>query len=160
MIPIIGEGTERDPRAIQLASRDGTYIPNFRPPELAPEVHRSAAEMFKRERENAKLRSSTSVYNCVGQVFASRRTWVEIDHLPSILERDGYKRFNERKNLWVGDIVVYENAGGEMTHIGLVVEKRPDVAHGGHQIYVLSKWGQNGEYLHELEDVPPLLGNP
>jgi hypothetical protein len=160
MIPIIGEGTERDPLSIQLATRDGSYIPNFRTPELAPEIHRSAAEMFGRERAEAQLRSSTSLYNCVGQMFASRRTWVEIDYLQSILERDGYRRVNERKNLWIGDVVVYENREGEITHVGLVVEKRLDVKSGNHVIYVLSKWGQNGEYFHQMDDVPPLLGNP
>jgi len=160
MIPIIGEGTERDPYAIPLATRDGTYIPNVRTTEQAPEFHQSAAEMFNHERGNAHLRSSTSLYNCVGHVFASRRTWVEIDHLALILQRDGYKRVSEQKELWIGDVIVYENADHEMTHVGVVVEKQPDVEHGGYKIYVLSKWGQNGEYFHQLDDVPPLLGKP
>lgn len=76
-----------------------------------------------------------------------------------ILERDGYRSVDERK-VWVGDIVVYENAQGETTHVGQVVEIQLNVQDGGRTVTVLSKWGAYGEYLHELHDVPVRLGVP
>jgi hypothetical protein len=157
---IIGEGSERDPRSIPMTTRDGSHIPNFRRPEDSPEMRRGAANTLKVEHGNAKLRSSSSTYNCVGHLFASRRTWVESDHLPAILERDGYSRVDDPSKLCVGDIVVYENAHGEITHVGQVVEMQPNLLDGGRKVIILSKWGVYGEYLHELLDVPLLLGRP
>ncbi len=156
----IGEGSDRDPRSIPVSTRDGSHVPNFRRAEDPPEVRRGAAEMFKEEHGNARLRSSSSTYNCVGHLFAARRTWVESDHLPMILERDGYSRIDDSRKLWVGDIVVYENAHGEITHVGQVVEIQPNLEDGGRKLIILSKWGVYGEYVHELLDVPLRLGSP
>jgi hypothetical protein len=116
--------------------------------------------MFKTDHEAAKLRSSSSTYNCVGHLFAARRTWVESDHLLTILERDGYSPFQDVQKLWVGDMVVYENPQGETTHVAQVTEIQLDVEVGGRKVIVLSKWGVYGEYLHELLDVPSRLGKP
>jgi hypothetical protein len=157
---IIGEGSERDPRSIPLSTQDGSHIPNYRRAEDPPEVRRGAVTMFKTDHGNAKLRSSSSTYNCVGHVFAARRTWVESDHLPAILERDGYSRLDESQKLWVGDIVVYENEHGEITHVGQVVEIEKKLEDGGRKVTILSKWGVYGEYLHDLLDVPLRLGSP
>jgi len=157
---IIGEGSERDPRSIPLSTRDRTYIPNYRMPEHPPEVRREAAKMFKQDHAAAKLRSSSSSYNCVGHVFAARRTWVESDHLSMILERDGYSPFQDIQKLWEGDVVVYENEQGEPTHVAQVTEIRLNLNIGGRTVFVLSKWGAYGEYLHELLDVPVRLGKP
>jgi len=157
---IIGEGGQRDPHSIPLSTRDGSSIPNFRRREDPPDMRRGAASMFKAEHEHAKLRSSSSTYNCVGHVFAARRTWVESDHLPMILERDGYIRLEDSQKPWVGDIVVYENQQGEITHVGQVVEIQDNLQDGGRTLIVLSKWGVYGEYLHELRDVPVMLGVP
>ena len=115
--------------------------------------------MLKREHGEAKLRSSSSPYNCVGHLFAARRTWVESDHISMILERDGYLRVEDARKLWVGDIVVYQK-DSELTHIGQVVEIRIDHENGLRRPIVLSKWGVYGEYLHELRDVPLMLGSP
>jgi hypothetical protein len=157
---IIGEGSDRDPKALRLSALDGSHIPNVRRPEDPPEVRRSAIEMFKSDHPDAKLRSSSSVYNCVGHVFAGRRTHVSSDHLPMILEKDGYYKVSDLQRLWVGDIVVYENAEGEATHVGQVVEIQSSVQDGGRKVMILSKWGTYGEYLHEISDVPSMLGAP
>ena len=159
MIPIIGEGSERDPHAIHLATREGTYVPNFRRTEDPPDVRRGAVEMFK-EHVNAKLRSISSTYNCVGHVFACRRTWIETDHLAMILKEDGYTQLTDQDALFVGDVVLYENNNGETTHVAGVVDTEPDLAGDGRSVFVLSKWGPYGEYIHELFDVPLLLGTP
>src|SRR5438045_797814 len=99
MVPIIGEGSERDPRSIPLSTTDGEHIPNTRRSEDSPEARRKAAEDLKIEHKDAHLRSSSGIYNCVGHVFAARRTWVESDHLPSILKRDGYSQVTDQRKL-------------------------------------------------------------
>jgi hypothetical protein len=35
-----------------------------------------------------------------------------------------------------------------------------DPSNGADYLQVLSKWGADGEYLHDLTDVPYLLGRP
>ena len=160
MLPIIGEGSERDPRSIPISTRDGSHIPNYRRPGDSPQMRRGAVEMFKGEHGNARLRSSSSTYNCVGHLFAARRTWIESDHLTTILERDGYALVKDQQKLWVGDIVVYENPQGEITHVGQVVEIQQNLLDGSRTLIILSKWGVYGEYLHELSDVPLRLGVP
>jgi hypothetical protein len=160
MIPIIGEGGERDPRSIRICTRDGTPIPNLQVTEDAPETRRTALLLFKESHPEAKLRSSSSTYNCVGHLFAARRTWIDSEHIAVILERDGYSRVEDERKLCVGDIVVYENRQGETTHVGQVVEVTPNLQTGERTVAVLSKWGVYGEYLHELEYVPELLGVP
>jgi hypothetical protein len=77
----------------------------------------------------------------------------------AILKQDGYSQFEDTQKLWVGDIVVYEK-DGEITHVGQVVEIRPNLEAGRRDPIVLSKWGQYGEYLHDLKDVPLMLGRP
>jgi hypothetical protein len=147
MAYIIDEGSERDRRSIPLSTKDGSHIPNFRRPEDVPEVRRGAAKMFEAEHEHVKLRSISSTYNCVGHLFAARRTWIESDHITTILERDGYSRVDDRRKVWVGDIVVYENPSGEVTHVGQVVEIQENLQDGTRRFTILSKWGIYGEYL-------------
>jgi hypothetical protein len=159
MTYIIGEGSERDVRSIPLSTRDGSHIANVRRLEDPPEVRRKAAEDLRREHENARLRSSSSTYNCVGLVFAARRTWVGNDSLTTILERDGFSQVSGDQNLRVGDIVIYENSQGEMTHVGQVVDIEVSLIDGSGKVTVLSKWGAYGEYLHDLIDVPGQYGN-
>ena len=160
MVYILGEGSERDPNAIPLSTCDGSHIPNFRRREDSPEVRRGGIEMFANDHPNAKLRSISSTYNCVGHIFGARRTWIESDHLAAILTRDGYREVKDRHRLWVGDIVVYENSFGETSHVGQIVEVQKSAAGGEPEFMILSKWGPYGEYLHDLLDVPLLTGKP
>lgn len=164
-IPIIDEGGSRDKRAIPLATRQGTWIRNVRRTENAPEALRDAAERWKRLLPNAILRSNTALYNCVGLVFASRRTWVGVDDLGPVLrlifEEDGYNRLSSMADVERGDVVVYRDPQGkEIRHIGIVIEKSAVVQKADWQVTVLSKWGPWGEYVHPLRDVPSGLGEP
>jgi hypothetical protein len=61
----------------------------------------------------------------------------------------------------VGDVVVYHAPDGEVCHAGIVIGK--NVLAPGQQadpLKVLSKWGADGEYLHDLSALPALLGKP
>jgi hypothetical protein len=97
----------------------------------------------------------------MGMVFAARRTWIDPDQLPLILNEDGYRKLPGLDEAEVGDVVVYRHPGeGHVTHVGMVIEVKIDVARAARALTVLSKWGQHGEYVHALSDVPVPLGVP
>ena len=109
---------------------------------------------------SASVRSLDSVYNCVGMVFASRRTWVEPTHIPMILEEDGY-RLIDRSELECGDVVVYRRDDlSEVSHVGMVAKVTVKPKDASLEVLVLSQWGQDGEYIHLDDDVNPMLGTP
>jgi hypothetical protein len=156
---IIGLGGPRDKKALPLSTRRGTHIPNRQEPEHPIAQLRAAQDIWQQSRPNARLRSLTSVYNCMGMIFASRRTCVEIGDLPWILKEDGYRQIINRDELRVGDVVVYGTLK-ELTHVGLVYEIPLISTTNKREIMVLSKWGLDGEYIHEMEYVPALFGRP
>ncbi|HKV42277.1 MAG TPA: hypothetical protein VJX67_23945 [Blastocatellia bacterium] len=57
-----------------------------------------------------------------------------------------------------GDIVVYKDLLGEVTHVAVVLDPRPGL--DGPIIDVISKWGAEGEYIHAVNYVPDLCGTP
>jgi hypothetical protein len=93
--------------------------------------------------------------------FANRRTWVEPEHVPMILQDDAYTRVETAAAVMPGDVVVYENeTPGEVSHVAIVVSNDPNVEDGSSRVEVLSQWGSHGEYLHDYRDVHPYLGKP
>jgi hypothetical protein len=158
---IIGRGNENDPAALRLyTTGNRRFIDNERPEEDRPvEALQAALKLAKQISPNAECRSLTAMYNCVGMVFASRRTFVDCKHLGLILQDDGYKTVRQ-ESVVQGDIVIYRRDSIPQ-HIGIIYEIRDvSILHDGshHQIWVLSQWGEDGEYLHELEKVPAIYG--
>lgn len=158
MVYIVGEGGPRDVTSIPLATKKGTLIPNSRRWEKPPQALKVSEDQWRALCPPARLRSLSATYNCVGLVFASRRTWVETDSLALILDEDGFHRVDEEKAVEPGDVAVYRNSSGEITHLGVVLEKQPDVGSGRFRFKLLSKWGAGGEYIHYSHDVPEILG--
>ncbi len=161
MATIIGKGSERDPAALKLyTTSNQSWVENVRPDtDLAPETLLAARKMALGISPTARCRSLTAMYNCVGLVFASRRTQVDAKHLPIILKDDGYRRILESEADF-GDVVVYKR-DGIAQHVGFEHEVRdisPLLDGSMHQIFVLSQWGENGEYLHKLQEVPFAYG--
>ena len=166
---IIGEGGPRDPQRIELATRKGWPIPNVRRQEAPPERFEVAKVEHTRDHPDARLRSSTAVYNCLGLVFASRRTWVPPNDTSSdltrvlkrILDDDGYRPLPGPEQSEIGDVVAYGKRGEpDLSHVGIIVDKTLDASTGSFKIKVMSKWGHDGEYLHSIDDVPLILGEP
>jgi hypothetical protein len=157
MAYILGESDPNSPLAIPLVTKRGRRIPNAQRLPQGPTHMKAAKEVLASPAR--KLRSLTSEYNCVGLIFASRRTWVDPSHLHMIFEDDGYRRISEAEAM-VGDVVLYKDGEGDFAHVAIIIEKSPDVNRASWKFEVLSQWGADGEYLHSLEDVPPLLGRP
>lgn len=142
---------------IALATRQGRQIKNERRLQRPPAAMKEACDIVLRSHPSAKVRSLSSVYNCMGMVFAARRTYVDPDQLPIILEDDGYRPV-ARDLLVPGDVVVNRDATSDIVHVGIVAEVRPILSTGSREVIVLSQWGGDGEYFHTIDDVNPRLG--
>jgi hypothetical protein len=144
---IVGLGEKNDPQRLALQTIGRWDIPN------APRRRRSPAEMIEAHRihrgnhPSLVLRSQRSDYDCVGLVFGSRRTMIDIDHIRRILQDDGYVRIPDG-NGQRGDFVLYEDATGP-AHIGILWHYDPVFK----TRTVLSQWGSDGEYFHLIDDV-------
>lgn len=147
-----------NPSKLALQTRKGNDIANETRLEANDVKRREGVRIIQGLRPNVVLRSATQVYNCFGLVFASRRTCVNYEDdssIQRILVDDEYRHINVVE-CRVGDVVVYRNDEGEITHVGLVAAE-PSV---GRDMLVLSQWGAMGEYLHELGDVLEVYGTP
>jgi hypothetical protein len=159
---IIGEGSEQDRKAIKLATKRGRWIKNVRRREMPPEQLRAAVEVVRGKFSALTLRSISATYNCYGMVFASRRTCiVDGNEILNILSDDEYLKVTDRRRVNVGDVVIYRSApAGEITHAGIVIEKRPRASAGADATFmILSQWGASGEWIHHEETVLPQLGS-
>lgn len=146
---------------IPLATRKGRTIPNERRMERHPSAMQAARNIVLQSHPSARPRSLTAVYNCMGMVFANRRTCVEPEYLQTILEDDEYHRLPGRGQVELRDVVVYRDDQGIVGHVGLVARVIPNLRQGGtSEIVVLSQWGADGEYFHSVNDVSPYLGAP
>ena len=159
-IYIIGQGGEHDRQAIALGTRRTHHINNEMRPEAIPEALEQAIQHIKKLNPNAILRSASNTYNCVGMVFATRRTWVDPEHISIFLNDDGYRRLENINQTELGDVVVYRDNSGEIVHVGIIIEKRVDFSNAETRYKVLSKWGQWAEYIHDPDDVLPTFGHP
>jgi len=159
---IIDEGGVRDKRAIQLATRKNRWIPNVVRLESPPARLNAAVLIHRISHPNAQLRSLTSVYNCMGLVFAARRTWIGISDIDSplglILEDDGYRKVEDEKKVMLGDVVVYKDAEKRVSHVGVVAKIDTDIINGDRKLRVMSQWGADGEYIHDCDDLPMHIG--
>ncbi len=96
-------------------------------------------------------------YNCVGHVWASRRTGIfEQEQIDIVFRDDGFRIVDETKELiHPGDLVAYWSTDHQhFLHIGLVVELRSAVGFTTSIPWVLSKMdATSGEVLHHFRDI-------
>ncbi len=145
---------------LPLSTKLGTSIPNEQKVEAVPAVMNARKEQVINGHPERRVRSLNSGYNCMGMMFASRRTAIDPVHLRMILLEDGYRRITDEAELQIGDMVVYRDEAGEVSHVGMVTEVRINLAGAYREVFVLSQWGQYGEYFHRVDDVGPWLGQP
>jgi hypothetical protein len=104
------------------------------------------------------------VYNCVGHVWASRRTSVFTPDIEAkisfIFQDDGYRVVNwPSEPLCIGDLGTYwESAKSRrgFYHVGVITELRKGLSEQSPPIpWLLSKWdGTSGEVFHQYLDHP------
>jgi len=137
---------------LQTASRND--IPNTQRSEISAFERNWAADLSARYAP-ATIRTEVSAsYNCHGLTFASRRTRIEeFSSLALILKDDKYEEVS-RKQALPGDIVIYYDNNGDLTHSGLVVLNDPPL----YIPLICSKWGNGPELVHGLYNVPSVYG--
>lgn len=146
--------------SIRLATSQNQYIPNKRERQRPYESMLAARRISTEGHSRRIQRSLSAAYNCVGMVFANRRTCIDAEHVPMILTDDAYVEVDDPAKVMAGDVIVYEKPEtGEVLHVGRVVSNQ--VAFGSEssrQIKVLSQFGRDGEYFHDHTDVPEAYG--
>ncbi len=147
---------------LKIQTRRRWEIPNEYRMEQHPRQLTSAREHWERLRPNVQFRSISAIYNCVGMVVTHRRAWAFPEDLRKILDDDGFRRLNGFAEAFIGDLVIYQADGPEITHVGIVQQKNVvhDSRNPGDPLKVLSKWGAYGEYIHDMSDVPEVFGRP
>lgn len=90
-------------------------------------------------------------------IFASRRAWIEIDHIYELLNGDNYSRIDFNA-IMSGDLVLYKDKDSNPSHIGLImtVEKVGQTPN----VLVMSKWGKEAEFIHYIDVLNENLGRP
>ena len=157
--PILGQGSPRDPRSLDLATRAGNWIDNVREEPLPPAQMEAMIRRHRQSHPNVVLRSAASTYNCAGMAFGSRRTAIDVALAPRILGEDDYRQIGwEEAEL--GDLVLYFDGADRVSHVGMIASLPAQSDGELSPIRVLSQWGYAGEYVHAAVDVPLLLGDP
>jgi len=142
---------------IRLATHLDTLIENETgDPGVKPAGLRANREEFFRGNWTTHL-EPTYGYNCVGHVFASRRTSVhDVSEIDTFLREDGYAKVDS-DDVRVGDVAAYSDASGP-SHVAPVfaIEKIVVLSAGqsSEVAKVLSKFDDvSGEYEHSLDDL-------
>lgn len=144
---------------LMLETRKRRKIDNNMAKEM-PEIRlRAAIDLIEGLHPEVRLRSISARYNCAGLVIASRRAHADIDQVRQVLVDDGYAQLPSEHGAREGDVVLYAD-GGKVRHVGIVASRAPDLVHAEIKLTVLSKWGDGGEYFHDIRDVPSIYGLP
>ena len=155
---ILREGERGDNRYIDLATKRRSPIKNVRDPGISPDQLQFQIKSFREKIPLARLRSVLQGYDCMGLVFATRRTMVGTDQLTMILTEDEYHQI-DATDLYFGDVVIYKYPQErEAAHVGLVSHFEDSQL--GRVVFVISKWGAGPEYVHPIDDVPEQFGIP
>jgi hypothetical protein len=155
-LPILdASGRYRDTK-IELRTRADNPIENTQVWEHSKFEWHLLGEMLDRFSNAEKVSEACPVYNCHGLTFGSRRTQVGPPIFP-ILEDDGFDKVQSEKDVRPGDIVIYSNVRGEVTHSGFVVWRRiVELVEGTKSVVpmIWSKWGKGYEMIHAVGECP------
>ena len=140
-------------RSIALQTAECTDIPNYQIGEVTLHDTYQHAQLDAQYGAGAEERCGAStIYNCHGLAFASRRTAVhESWAIYRILQDDKYQEVTALEAL-PGDLILYFAESGDIEHSGVLVTAPRDSPLG--IPLVCSKWGKYKELLHKASDCP------
>jgi len=139
---------ESCPPALVARTDAGAAVPLHEPSPSATPATADVETRYLRElRLDANLIRTAPAdlhYNCHGWVFTGGRYWLRSNEVEGILKGNGYQAVEQPR---AGDLVVFRNSLGEVTHTGLVRT-------GGDKesILIESKWGRFGRFVHGPEE--------
>jgi hypothetical protein len=93
-----------------------------------------------------RLSEASGDSNCIGWVFSGGQYEMQCQDVPAILEDNGY---SEVKTPQIGDLIIYRDENNAINHAGTVA-----LLHNGEQVFIESKWGLQGVFLHLPEGSP------
>lgn len=118
-------------------------------------IKRIWEEQFGDRIQQVENDGPTRTYNCAGLVICNKTSWVTKLGTVESLRDEGYRPLKEGEKPNKGDFVLYYK-DGQLQHIGIVEE----VDENGKVKKVRSKWGESGEFIHDLDAVPSSYGTP
>lgn len=138
-----------------LQTSTGRDIPKYQESEISALNRSQIAGLMREFAAHVTVRRSMSpTYNCHGLTFASRRAWVfDVDSIQHILMDDRFREVH-RQDALPGDILIYRDLTGDLTHSGVIVSNDPPL----YGPLVFSKWGAGPELIHNYLDVPQIYG--
>jgi hypothetical protein len=137
---------------IRLETAKRTGIDNFQLFDVSAFERNWSARIPQDFPDVVQRTEMSSIYNCHGLTFASRRTRIiDLRAVQQILSDDNWVEVSDMNSILPGDIVVYSSEEGEPNHSGIVVEML-----NLNVPKICSKWGSAGEYIHLLSDCPNL----
>lgn len=155
-IIISGPGGLRSALALETKRRN--HIPNEMAPKRSPSAMFAAMRYVSGQTPGVVCRSLDSVYNCMGMVFGSRRTAIDLPHFGMITADDGLKLVTTQADVRVGDVAAYRNPKTDaVVHVGTVITHEVLGGSGEYITKVLSQFGRDGEYVHSANILPKFL---
>lgn len=136
-------------RSIKLQTRAGHCIDNSQ--ELDFSINQEIPDYTKDYKSVTPRNAPNPFYNCFGLTFASSRTMVSQKDIPMIKEDDGYEEIG-RDDALPGDVIIYYDDNGEISHSGIIVTK-PSNGEFNYP-WVVSKWGMLSEVYHLAYVIP------
>lgn len=142
---------EPDRTSICVETRQGTPIDNQQEWGDLPAWYQKEARDLEKKfpppgAEHGSVASS--VYNCHGLTFASKRTRIfDPNDIERMIDEDDYGKVDP-SNVRPGDIAIYYS-GGDAEHSGIVIEVPADLPKR-----ILSKWGIGKEVSHWVSRCP------
>jgi hypothetical protein len=136
---------------IHFQTRRGTLVSLSTYPEEPPAKRAAYDRYLTRFTGIEKRREATASYNCYGMALSTRRGWIDLNDVQTVLTDDGYRKIVGSEVPSRGDLVLYKDSL-TIEHIGLIVDIHPL---GGSFIpLVLSKWGPGPEFIHSVARTP------
>ena len=157
-MPILDASGKFCDTTIELRTRANNAIENTQVWQHSKLEWHLLDEHLDRFKNAERVSEACPVYNCHGLTFGSRRTQVGLP-IVSILEDDGFDPIASEKDVRPGDIVIYSDARGEVSHSGFVVwRNKISLAPGADTVIpmVWSKWGKGYEMIHAVRECPYL----
>jgi len=143
---------------LDLRTRANKGIANTQAWQLSTWDWKAFAEIIKKFGNAKKVADACPVYNCHGLTFASRRTAVDAQVFP-ILADDGFEEV-PAKDAQEGDVIVYFDERGEVSHTGFVIGHKEVILGNGLTIpKIWSKWGKGPEMVHLVPECDFYIGD-
>ncbi len=138
---------------IALQTRKGNDIDNEQVYTVyTPGQLKEIEDNSKKYLTDEKRAEANPLYNCHGLTFATRRTGIfKTEEVKKILTDDEYKEIT-LPNILAGDIVLYIEENGDITHSGIVIDVNDNF--GIRTPRIISKWGTMPEFIHLIHECP------